>query len=67
MKMNLDKINFLDKTILTDTGKLSVLVLHLSAAFDSADHKILLDRLENWVGLSGIVLKWFRSYLEGRG
>ncbi len=31
------------------------------------DHNILLERLENWVGLSGMALKWFRSYLEGRG
>jgi len=52
----------------TDTGKLTVLVLlDLSAAFDTVDHNILLDRLKNWVGLSGIVLKWFRSCFEGRG
>jgi len=54
----------------TNTGKLSVLVLlNLSAAFDTVDHihNILLDRLEIWVGLSGIVLKWFSSFLEGRG
>ncbi len=52
----------------SDDGKISVLVLlDLSAAFDTADHNILLERLENWVRLSGMVFKWFRSYLEGRG
>ncbi len=52
----------------SDSGKISVLVLlDLSAAFDTVDHNIFLERLENWVWLSGIVLKWFRSYLEGRG
>ncbi len=48
----------------SDSGKISVLVLlEFSAAFDTVDHNILLQRLD-WVGM---VLKWFRSYLEGRG
>ena len=51
----------------SDTGQSTVLVLlDLSAAFDTIDHAILLDRLENWVGLSGAVLQWFRSYLQDR-
>ncbi len=45
----------------SDSGKISALVLlDLSAVFDTVGHNILLERLENWVGLSGMVLKWFR-------
>ena len=47
----------------TDANQVSVLViLDLSAAFDTADHDVLLDRLERWLGLSGPVLNWFRTY-----
>ncbi len=32
----------------------------------SIDHNILLNRLENFVGISGSALSWFQSYLSDR-
>ena len=50
-----------------DDKKSALLVpLDLSAAFDTVDHNVPMNVLEKRVGVTGLALEWFTSYLSSR-
>ena len=50
-----------------DSGKVVALVLlDMSAAFDTVDHQKLIGVLETRFGVTGTALQWFDSYLSSR-
>ena len=50
-----------------NTQEVTLLVmLDLSATFDTVNHKILLTRLNKELGICGSALEWFKSYLAKR-
>lgn len=56
-----------DIALATDRGMVTVLMmLDLSAAFDTVDHNILLHRMDASYGIRGTVLLWLNSYLSDR-
>ena len=60
-------IILIDKiTSALDNGEFTIAVLiDFRKAFDTVDHKILLDKLYHY-GIRGIALEWFKSYLSNR-
>ena len=51
---------------LDDKSEVILVLLDLSAAFDTIDHEILVARLRTQFGFTGKVLEWFTSYLQDR-
>ena len=42
-----------------------IMLLDLSAAFDTVDHSQLLNILKHEIGITGIAFEWFKSYISG--
>ena len=56
-----------DILLAVDRGDFAALILlDLSAASDTVDHEILLQRLRTSFGINGVALQWFQSYLTSR-
>ena len=56
-----------DLLMVMDRQKVTLLILlDLSAAFDTIVHDILVDKLRNCFGIDGTVLAWIKSYLNDR-
>ena len=50
-----------------DHGEVTALVLlDLSAVFDTVDHPTLINVLQHCFAIDGVVLNWFESYLANR-
>ncbi len=61
IKVQSDMFDSMDKQNVT-----LLVMLDLSAAFDTVSHSVLFDTLESQFGVSGTVLGWFKSYLNNR-
>ena len=50
--------------VMDERGIVCLLLLDLSAAFDTGDHTILLDHLHKCFGTDGKILPWIDSHLS---
>ena len=51
---------------INEDNSVALILLDSSAAFDTVDHAILIDRLEKTFQITGNALKWIKSYLTDR-
>ena len=61
LKVKADILKVMDNQEVT-----CLVLLDWSAAFDTLDHKILMERLENHFGINSIALWWIESYLTNQ-
>ena len=54
------------ETVLDDGDAVLLVLLDLSAAFDTIDHNLLIERLRVEAGLTETTLRWVQSYLSDR-
>ena len=61
-------LKLIDDILVTIDRKLGVVVLiiDLSAAFDTVDHTVLLNILQSKYHITGSALLWFKAFLSGR-
>ena len=51
---------------LDEKGKVALVMLDLSSAFDTINHNILMNRLQHSVGITDAALSWLHSYITER-
>lgn len=56
----------LNYILLTTADPIVLVLLDFIAAFNTVDHKILISRLQKWVGIQCTALEWLRSFLTVR-
>ena len=61
LKVKSDVLNAVDRQEVV-----FLVMLDLSAAFDTIDHALMLKHFETNMGISGCALQWLKSYLESR-